>query len=186
MIYKYEQANIPLEHVWLDIPYMKKFADFSVDTDAFPFLTQFADDLHDKKMRMVVILDPGLSADDPENKYYKMAQEKDILIKSSVNPNKMNGALVAKVFTDQTVFIDWFNSKTYELWSAGLDDLFSQTHFDGLWLDMNELTIFCSGECPKSQMTEENIEGVVKRMLYEGKDTTILKDDSSWYFSYKD
>ena len=64
---------------------MKENADFSVDTDKFPDLPTFADSLKDKSMRLVVILDPGLSAVDTSNKYYKRAQELKTLIKSTVN-----------------------------------------------------------------------------------------------------
>ena len=64
MIQKYEDAKIPLEHVWLDVPYMKENADFSVDTDNFPNLPDFSDSLKEKNMKLVVVLDPGLSAVD--------------------------------------------------------------------------------------------------------------------------
>ena len=73
MIAGYEDNKIPLEHVWLDVPYMKKYQDFTVDTDAFPNLSIYTDYLHSKRMKLVVILDPALSADDPNSKYYKMA-----------------------------------------------------------------------------------------------------------------
>jgi len=37
----YNTSNIPLEGVWLDIPYMDKYADFSVDTTAFPSIMNY-------------------------------------------------------------------------------------------------------------------------------------------------
>lgn len=37
----YKNASIPLEGVWLDIPYMSNFADFTVDTKAFPNMTEY-------------------------------------------------------------------------------------------------------------------------------------------------
>jgi alpha-glucosidase (family GH31 glycosyl hydrolase) len=39
----YASKNIPLETIWLDIPYMDKFADFSVDTVAFPNLKNYTE-----------------------------------------------------------------------------------------------------------------------------------------------
>lgn len=32
----YQDNNMPLETVYFDIPYMNKYADFTVDKDAFP------------------------------------------------------------------------------------------------------------------------------------------------------
>jgi len=37
----YHEAKIPLEVVWLDIPYMDAYADFSVNSTAFPSLKKF-------------------------------------------------------------------------------------------------------------------------------------------------
>lgn len=66
---------------------------------------------------MVVILDAGISADDKNNKYYKMAQELDVLIKSTIHPNNdYNGALVMKVWPNHTVFIDWLHPNASTLW----------------------------------------------------------------------
>jgi alpha-glucosidase (family GH31 glycosyl hydrolase) len=59
--------------MWLDITYLDKYADFSIDTKAFPDLKKLRDTLHDNRQQLVLILDAGLSADDLNNKYYKMA-----------------------------------------------------------------------------------------------------------------
>ncbi len=42
MITSYKTAGMPLETVYLDIPYLKNYADFSVDTTAFPDLPGLA------------------------------------------------------------------------------------------------------------------------------------------------
>ena len=73
MIKGYDDNKLPLDTVWLDIPYLDAYADFSVNKTAFPNLKAFVDKLHNEQRQIVVILDAGLSADDPENKYYKMA-----------------------------------------------------------------------------------------------------------------
>lgn len=63
MIRSYEEADIPLEVVWLDIPYMKNFTDFTVDEYYFPDLLGLSESLHSKRMRLVSILDAAISAD---------------------------------------------------------------------------------------------------------------------------
>lgn len=47
--------------------------------------------------------------------------------------------------------MDWFNSNSSIVWNQGLADLFAQLPFDGLWIDMNEATGFCDGECPNGK-----------------------------------
>jgi len=73
MIQNYEESGLPLDYIFFDIPYMDKYADFSVDTVAFPDLAGFKEDLHEKNLHLVVILDGGISADDVDNKYYLQA-----------------------------------------------------------------------------------------------------------------
>jgi len=33
------------------------------------------------------------------------------------------------------------------IWMHGINALFEEVEYDGLWLDMNEATGFCDGEC---------------------------------------
>lgn len=67
---------------------------------------------------MVVILDAGLSADDLDNQYYKMAQDLGVTVQSSINKGGVyNGSLVMKVWPNHTVFLDWFNSDTSTVWN---------------------------------------------------------------------
>jgi alpha-glucosidase len=63
---------MPLEGIWLDIPYMNKFEDFTIDTTAFPDIKNYVDMLHSFDQHVVVIVDAGLAVDDT-NKYYTMA-----------------------------------------------------------------------------------------------------------------
>lgn len=45
-----------------------------------------------------------------------------------------------------SVFLDFFNNKSRDIWSQGLSDLQDDLPFDGIWLDMNEVTGFCNGD----------------------------------------
>jgi hypothetical protein len=83
--------------------------------------------------------------------YYLDAQEKNVLIKSSINPEgEFEGALTAKVWPDHTVFLDFWADDAKKIWADGLKDLYDKVPYDGLWLDMNEATLFCNGECPET------------------------------------
>lgn len=116
MIQGYTTANIPLEHVWLDIPYMNNSANFVVNKTAFGNLDKLAHTLHDKGMKLVAIVDPGLQVD-ANNVYYTSATKLDVLIKSTVYPNLNGGALTLKgVNGSQDVFLDFFNVNSSQVW----------------------------------------------------------------------
>ena len=49
-----------------------------------------------------------------------------------------------------TVFPDWFNSDTQDFWNNEFNQFFSKEDgldIDGLWIDMNEASNFCSWPC---------------------------------------
>ena len=95
----YTNAGIPLEAIWLDIPYMDKYADFSVDSQTFPTIKDYVENvLHKYDQKIVVILDGGISADDLSNKYYQMAQELNVTIQSTIHPDLYNRSIVMKVW----------------------------------------------------------------------------------------
>mmetsp|Transcript_21812 Transcript_21812/g.16167 ORF Transcript_21812/g.16167 Transcript_21812/m.16167 type:complete len:97 (+) Transcript_21812:990-1280(+) len=85
MIQGYEDADMPLETVYLDIPYMDNYADFTVDDDAFPKIQDLATSLHNNGQRLVVILDAAISSEDKTNPYYTDGLDKEVFIQSSLN-----------------------------------------------------------------------------------------------------
>ena len=154
MVSSYDDNNLPLDVVWLDIPYMKDFADFTVDKEAFPDLKGLADSLHQNYRKIVPILDGGISAEDKfNNKYYQLATVSKTLIKTTINKdNGYSDALISKVWPNRVAFMDWFSDKAQDVWAEGLNDLYSEFPYDGLWLDMNEATTFVDGEYSRDEL----------------------------------
>ena len=129
VIDQYSQNQMPLETVYLDIPYMKKYADFTVDEAAFPKLYELADRLHSANQRLVLIIDAAISAEDASvnNTYFTMGQKDGIFIKSSMyKSDAYNNTLIAKVWPEVAVFVDWWNPKCMNMWATGLKDLYAQ------------------------------------------------------------
>lgn len=120
---------------------------------------------------MILIVDAGISADDPSNKYWRQASENNLLIQSSMNPDKYRGALTTTVYNNHSVFLDFFSVDACMVWEEGLDDLFDQVPYDGLWFDMNEITAFCDGECPEGPPNKTN-------------STTEPFGQDQWYMSF--
>jgi len=71
------------------------------------------------------------------------------------------GVLVSHVYANKTVFLDFFSDKAADIWNQGLKALHDQVPFDGLWLDVNEATTFCNGECP--DYSQQNVTQSAKR-----------------------
>lgn len=59
------------------------------------------------------------------------------------------------MWPDDAAFPDFFNEKTAPWWQKWLSDMQSKVAFDGLWLDMNEASNFCTGVCYQSQMSDD-------------------------------
>jgi len=71
------------------------------------------------------------------------------------------------------MFLDFFANGTKDLWIQGLQDLYTQVKFDGVWLDVNEPTGSCNGEC---HLTKDS-------SLFLGDDIE-QKDLHKWWSSY--
>jgi alpha-glucosidase (family GH31 glycosyl hydrolase) len=134
---------------------MKAYEDFTVDSaaagDAFYNTSAYVDDIRTNMNKKVVpILDAGLQNAD-SSPYIADANTYNCLIKEMDTENpittkvwpEFNG--VNGTDQQQYVFLDWFHSDAKKVWSKGLTDLYAQMKFDGIWLDMNEVTGFCNG-----------------------------------------
>jgi alpha-glucosidase len=76
VIDKYAHNQMPLETIYLDIPYMNNYADFTVNETAFPKIYELADRLHKANQRLNLIVDAAISAEDTSanNTYFTMGQ----------------------------------------------------------------------------------------------------------------
>eukprot|EP01114_Cavostelium_apophysatum_P008155 TRINITY_DN2046_c0_g1_i1.p1 TRINITY_DN2046_c0_g1~~TRINITY_DN2046_c0_g1_i1.p1 ORF type:complete len:921 (+),score=167.08 TRINITY_DN2046_c0_g1_i1:50-2812(+) len=144
VVAKYRAADIPLETQWTDIDYMDNHYDFTTDPVNFPLpqFQQFVASLHDNNQHFVLIIDPGIA---PTNGYiaYDNGTMMDVWIKNATGQD-----FVGKVWPGLTVFPDWFNENTFAYWA----DMITYFHnemlpVDGLWVDMNEISNFCTGQC---------------------------------------
>ena len=145
----YDQSDIPLEGIWFDIEYMNKYRNFEIDASRFPNFPKFSQSIHTKGQKLVMIVDAGLAKDDAYTSY-KEASANGLLIKS----NKTKNELVGEVWPNKTVFLDFQNPDTNDFMVKELERLYKSTQFDGIWLDMNEVTSFCDGECPDDNSTD--------------------------------
>lgn len=69
----YTDNKFPLEGVWIDIDYMDGYADFTVNTTAFPTIKELTTKIQAEGKKMILIVDAGISAENPADPYYSAA-----------------------------------------------------------------------------------------------------------------
>lgn len=126
---------------------MQDFADFSVDNTAFPNLKAWTTALQAKNRKLTLIIDAALAAEGVEQTYYNQANAAKALIASTAYPEDNKGWLMQKLWPGKAVFLDFFNDAAVEIWKGGLNDLWDAVPYDGIWLDLNEASGDCNGEC---------------------------------------
>ena len=146
--------------MWSDIDYMKDYRNFIYDSDvAFKGLPEFINDLHKQGMRYVPILDAGTSARPlPQDNYtaYINGQKAGVFL-------KLNGeTFIGQVWPNDAAFPDFFNPTAIKWWQDNLSSMQGLLPFDGLWLDMNEVSNFCGGVCYKYQTPAKSVKSNLK------------------------
>ncbi len=125
---------------------MQDYKDFTYDKKAFAGLPEFVDELHKNNQKFVPIIDAGVAIRPGKNyKAYDEGIEKNVFLKI-----KDDQVFVGHVWPNEAAYPDFFNPNTTKWWQDQLDDFYKELPFDGLWLDMNEVSNFCNGICDES------------------------------------
>ena len=144
---QYEIHNIPLESIYMDIDYMERYKDFTVDRINFPHFQQLVENLKYRGIKLVPIIDAGVKIE----KGYDVYEEG---IKNNYFCQDAKGSpFVLAVWPGRVHFPDvlnpearaWFGSKYKYLTDMGIE---------GFWNDMNEPSVF---DGPGGTMPENNI-----------------------------
>jgi len=67
--------------------------DFKVGSTNFSGLKEWSNDLHSKGQKLVLQINSALWSGDIEDEYYSKALDKQVLLKSFINPNDDHGIL---------------------------------------------------------------------------------------------
>lgn len=145
---QYKALGVPIDSIYLDIDYMERYKDFTVDSGAFPDLPGLIKDMRAEGIHLVPIIDAGVKIEEGysvyeegvANGYFcKDADGKDFV--GAVWPGRVHFPDFLKADTRR-----WFGDKYSVLLDMGID---------GFWNDMNEPAIF---------YTEERLKSVIDRV----------------------
>ena len=134
---QYRENHIPLDMIYLDIDYMERYKDFTVDRKAFPDFEELVAEMKEQGIRLIPIIDAGVKVEEGydvyeegvENQYFcKDGDGEDFVV--GVWPGKCH---FPDMLNDEAR--RWFGHKYKFLLDKGIE---------GFWNDMNEPAVFYS------------------------------------------
>ncbi len=144
----YREQGIPLDSVYMDIDYMERFKDFTIDEGRFPDFPQFVKEMEQEHIHLVPIIDAGVKIEEGYE-VYEEGLEKGYFCKDKEGKEFVGAVWPGKVHFPDVLNKDarkWFGSKYKYLLDQGIE---------GFWNDMNEPAIFYS---------EKNLNQVMKEI----------------------
>uniref|UniRef100_A0AAZ3S587 Maltase n=1 Tax=Oncorhynchus tshawytscha TaxID=74940 RepID=A0AAZ3S587_ONCTS len=137
-------VDLPYDIQYTDIDYMEDKKDFTYDEVNFKDLPQFADYLHEKGQKYILILDPAIATSKRINGPYE-AYDRGTQKNAWVTEADGKTPLVGEVWPGVAVFPDYTNPSCKEWWIDEYVRLFKEIKHDALWIDMNEVSNFMKG-----------------------------------------
>mmetsp|Transcript_42155 Transcript_42155/g.48917 ORF Transcript_42155/g.48917 Transcript_42155/m.48917 type:complete len:632 (+) Transcript_42155:20-1915(+) len=187
----YAKSNIPLEALWIDESYMKKYRMWTVDKENFPTIKEFVTEMNNKHQRLGISLHPGLATTDETGKPYSFfeAAKKDALIKTPRNTTEYGDIFIGEHLPGKCAYYDFESPLGGLLWANNLVDLQANIPFSSIQLNYNEITHFCDGDCgSKASPLEGKYDNLPFNPLGDGQNlqTQALPLDAIIHSYYND
>jgi alpha-glucosidase len=131
----FQEHQLPLSAIHLDIDYMQGFRVFSVDQERYPDLASLAHSLDQQGIKLVPIIDPAVK-EDTAYPLYQRGVEKNVFC-TLPDGQILHGV----VWPGVSAFPDFTNPQTRSWWEGHYPILLDQG-MAGIWHDMNEPTSF--------------------------------------------
>lgn len=149
----YQERDLPLDAVHLDIDHYEDHQVFTVDQERFPKLPTLAEELRRDGIRLVSIVDPAVKAE-PGNPVHAGGTAVDAFVRDSAG-RPVEGV----VWPGESVFPDFTHARVRKWW-GGLYEERLAMGFAGFWHDMNEPTSFNAfGESTLPRSARHALEG---------------------------
>ncbi len=151
VVRRHRDRGVGLDSVYLDIDYMERFKDFTVDGDRFPDFADFVREMKEEHIHLVPIIDAGVKI---EKGYpvYEEGVENGYFCK-----NEDGTDYVAGVWPGRVHFPDVLNPPARK-WFGRWYRVLLEQGIEGFWNDMNEPAMFYSGKHLRE--AEEELRGL--------------------------
>ncbi len=133
----YRDNGIPLDSVYMDIDYMDAYKDFTVDTERFPDLADFVQEMGKENIHLVPIIDAGVKVEKGYSVYEEGIANKYFCKDEEDKP------FIAAVWPGKAVFPDFLREDVRE-WFGNQYKFLLDQGIEGFWNDMNEPALFYS------------------------------------------
>lgn len=154
----YRKNHLPIDSVYMDIDYMERYKDFTLNASTFPDFSDFVYEMKSQNIHLVPIIDAGVKIESGYDVYEEG-------VKNNFFCKDENGEdFTVAVWPGRCHMPDflnpearnWFGSKYERLINCGID---------GFWNDMNEPALFYS---------EKNLKKTFAKIAeYADKDLTL-------------
>lgn len=131
----YRELGIGLDSVYLDIDYMERFKDFTLNEEAFPDFADFNKEMAEENIHLVPIIDAGVK----EEKGYPVYEEG--MEKGYFCTKEDGSPFIAAVWPGRALFPDMLNKEARD-WFGNQYKFLLDQGVEGFWNDMNEPSIF--------------------------------------------
>lgn len=136
---EHRENHVPLDMIYMDIDYMERYKDFTVNKENFPDFKAYVDDMKAQNIHLIPIIDAGVKIEDG----YEIYEEG---VKNNYFCKREDGSdFVAAVWPGYTHFPDVLN-KNARQWFGDKYKFLLDQGIDGFWNDMNEPAIFYTEE----------------------------------------
>ncbi len=133
----YEDNDMLISSIYMDIDYMVDYKDFTVNEERFPNFKEYVSSLGDKGIRLVPIIDAGVKIEDGYD-VYEEGVKNNYFVK-----DKDGKDYVTAVWPGLTHFPDFLNADVRK-WFGDKYKILTDMGIEGFWNDMNEPAIFYS------------------------------------------
>lgn len=160
----FAKFGLPLDNIWTDIDYMNQYRDFENDQNRFGYTegAKFLAGIHANNQHYIPIVDSAIYYPNSDNASdaYPTFDRGNATNSYMLNPD---GTLyIGEVWPGYTVFPDWIGAVlagggAFDWWTGEMTRWHQNISFDGIWIDMSEVSSFCVGSCGTGKVTDNPV-----------------------------